>query len=102
MSKEYLTALSQRLADSGKLIEAGWISLRIAAMPADATELQIAEMRKAFMAGAAHLFSSIISCLDEGGEITDRDMRRMALIQVELDEFCNQLHVELAQTVGNA
>jgi hypothetical protein len=37
ISDEFLTKLSRTLADQGKLIEAGWISLRLAAIPRDAT-----------------------------------------------------------------
>jgi hypothetical protein len=38
-------------------------------------------MQLAFMAGAEHVWSSVINMLDPGEEPTDADMRRMDLIQ---------------------
>lgn len=58
--RQFLEQLSRRLADEGKLIEAGWVGLRLAAVPLNAPAAQLEEMRNAFMAGAQHLFSSII------------------------------------------
>jgi hypothetical protein len=86
MRKE-LDALAKHLADSGRLIEAGWVALRLQAIPHDAPEIQIQEMRNAYMAGAQHLFASMMATLDSGDEPTDADMRRMDLISAELDAF---------------
>lgn len=82
-----LTRMMKRAADNGQLIEQGWLSLRLVAVPPDAPQVQIDEMRQAFFAGAQHLFSSIMGILDPGSEPTDADMRRMDLIQSELDAF---------------
>jgi hypothetical protein len=82
-----LRELSQRLVREGKLIEAGWISLRLVAIPADAPELQIEEMRNAFFAGAQHLFASILSVLDPGEEPTAADLQRFDNINDELTRF---------------
>lgn len=50
--------LTRRLMDDGKLIEAGWIGLRVLALPKDAPPAQLEELRTAFFAGAQHLWSS--------------------------------------------
>ena len=85
--RAYLERLSRELTDKGKLIEAGWVGLRLAAIPDDAPAVQLDEMRKAFFAGAQHLFSSIMTILDEDREPTDADLRRMGLISDELEAF---------------
>jgi hypothetical protein len=59
--RQYLEQLSRRLADDGRLIEAGWVALRIQAIPHDAPAVQLQEMRMAYMAGAQRLFASIMS-----------------------------------------
>lgn len=82
-----LAELSRALTDQGKLIEAGWIGLRLAAIPTDAPEIQLQEMRNAFFAGAQHLFSSIMTIMDEDREPTEADLERMSLISNELDVF---------------
>ena len=82
-----LRNLEKRLIDAGKLIEAGWISLRIAAVSPDAGQVQLDEMRLAFFAGAQHLFGSIMRALDPDEEPTDADFRRMDQIYAELQTF---------------
>jgi hypothetical protein len=89
--RELLEALSKRLADEGKLIEAGWMTLRALALSPDASQVQIDEMRMAYMAGAQHLFASIMSVLDPGEEPTDADLRRMDLIEKELAAFREEI-----------
>jgi hypothetical protein len=101
-STAYFEALSRDLADQGKLIEAGWIGLRACAIHKDATELEIEEMRMAFMAGAQHLFSSIIMILDPGAEPTGNDLKRMDLIDQELRAFRGELEARIIPTEGNA
>lgn len=92
---EYLKRLTKELTDKGKLIEAGWVSLRLAIFPDGASKEQLTEMRKAFFAGAQHLFSSIMTILDEDREPTETDMKRMSLIADELDKFGEELKTEL-------
>jgi hypothetical protein len=80
-------AVSKRLADEGRLIEAGWAIFRGMVVHPDAPTEQLDEMKLAFMAGAEHLFDSIITVLDPGNEPTDADLRRMELIHRELEAF---------------
>lgn len=87
MDREFLRRLERELVDKGKLIEAGWVGLRLAAIPEDAGKTQLEEMRNAFFAGAQHLFSSIMGVMDDDREPTEADLARMGLIQTELDGF---------------
>jgi hypothetical protein len=94
--RAYLEQLTRRLADEGRLIEAGWVLLRLAVMPHDAPPAQIDGMRLAYMAGAQHLFGSILTALDADAEPTEADLRRMDAIHAELDAFAEELKRKLA------
>ncbi|MEI9995147.1 MAG: hypothetical protein WDM91_11170 [Rhizomicrobium sp.] len=98
-----LQRLHDALLNQGLLIEAGWVSLRIAAIPPDAPEVQLEEMRNAFFAGAKHLFSSIMIVLDPGSEEpTAADMARMDKIQRELDAYIQTFALRRLPTEGCA
>lgn len=94
--------LTKKLADQGRLIEMGWVTLRALAVSPDASQLQLDEMRMAYMAGAQHTFSSIISILDPGEEPTEGDMKRMELISNELDNFRKEMELRMTTTQGKA
>lgn len=100
--RAFLERMSRELADKGKLIEAGWIGLRVACDLEDAPKVQLEEMRNAFFAGAQHLFASIMSILDPGAEPTDKDLERMDLIDRELKAFINDFTVRNIPTKGSA
>lgn len=85
---------TRQLTDKGRLIEAGWQSMRLMVLPPNAPEVQIVEMRKAFFAGAQHLFASIMAVLDEDREPTPADLRRVDLIHKELEAFVVELQRE--------
>lgn len=91
MRTDRLDRAIQRQMDAlnrgGRLIEAGFVSLRAMAIDPAAPASQVEEMRNAFFAGAAHLLSSILSILDPGTEPTAADLERMSHIQAELDRF---------------
>lgn len=93
--RKHLERLTRELTDSGKLIEAGWISMRLACDLVDAPADQLREMRLAFFAGAQHLFGSIMTFLEEGEEPTDADLRRMDLIHEELQTFIAEFEARL-------
>jgi hypothetical protein len=86
------------LADKGKLVEAGFLSLRLSMIPKDATAVQIQEMRLAFLAGAQHVWASMMTMLDPGREPTAQDLRRMTLLAKELDALAKELAVRVAPT----
>lgn len=87
--------LSKRLMDEGKIIAAGWASFCHLCMPADALQIQVDEMRKAFFAGAQHLWGSLMTGLDPDAEPTVMDERRMELIDAELRDFGARLMAEI-------
>jgi len=98
---ELVKEMTKRLMDQGLLIEAGWVGLKIMAIPDDAPQIQIEEMRNAFFAGAQHLFSSIMVGLDPDHEPTDRDMLRLDLIDKELGNFLKEYEQKI-QVKGSA
>jgi hypothetical protein len=91
--KTILEKPSRELTDEGRLIEAGWIGMRIACVPDDASEIQISEMRLAFFAGAQHLFASIMSILEPDAEPTEKDLERISLIDAELRRFASEFEL---------
>ena len=94
--------LTKALTDKGKLIEAGFVLFARYVVPKDAPPIQLSEMRLAFMAGAEHVFSSIMNILDPGEEPTDADVRRMDLIHAEIEEWRGKLSERVQPTEGNA
>lgn len=88
---DMLDKLAAKLADDGKLVEAGWVALRRTCMAPDAPPDQVREMRLAFMAGAQHLFASVMAVLDPGDEPSERDLNRMQLIDAELRAVGDEL-----------
>lgn len=101
--RAHLERLSRELTDQGRLIEAGWISLRLAAIPLNAPPVQLEEMRNAFFAGAQHLFGSLMTILDPGEvEPTDQDLARMDLIDAELKAFIAEYSARKLLTEGRA
>lgn len=94
--------LSGALTDEGKIIEAGWRGLKSMAIAPDAPQIQLDEMRMAFFAGAQHLFASILTVLDPGEGITDRDLKRMDRISEELAAFSAEFEARHLPTDGSA
>lgn len=97
-----LEKLSRTLIDEGKLIEAGWVTMRRACLPPDTGETQLREMRNAFFAGAQHLYGSIMTMLEPDAEPTENDLRRMGMIDDELSRFINDFVVRNIPTEGSA
>jgi hypothetical protein len=100
--RSVVDGVTKRLTDEGKIIEAGWVSLRMISIPEDASETQLREMRMAFFAGAQHLFGSIMSILDPGEEPTEKDLERMELINNELQGFIADFSMKHLPTEGSA
>ena len=88
-----ITKFSRKMADHGAIIEAGWRALRDLTLTG-APDIQVREMRKAFFAGAQHLYSSIMTILDPGSEPTEDDLRRLEIIHVELEAWVDSMRRE--------
>lgn len=84
---DIVESATKELTDKGLLVAAGFEGLRAQAIPKDAPQVQIDEMRSAFFAGAAHLFHSVMTVMESGEEPTANDMRRMEMIEKELQGF---------------
>lgn len=100
-SKQEMDELTRKLVDAGKLIEAGWYSYTITVMPEDASKIQVDETRNAFFAGAQHLYASVMGMMEEGAEPTMNDLRRMASVDTELNQFVDQMKAKM-QSGGQA
>jgi hypothetical protein len=94
--------LIKALVDKGKLIEAGFLAMRVQIIPADASPGQVSDMRIAYMGGAQHLFASLMAALDPDKDPTPNDMRRMALIDAELRAIEGELKLRAARVGGSA
>jgi hypothetical protein len=86
--------VTRKAVAEGNLIEAGWLGMREMAIPPDAPEIQLEEMRMAFFAGAQHLFGSIMTMLDPTDEPTPADEIRMEQIADELNRFVEGFKVK--------
>lgn len=95
-------ALAKKLADQGKLLEAGFLAMRATIIPAGASEGQVSDMRIAYMGGAQHLFATMMAMLDPESGPTANDLRRMSLISDELRAFEGELKLRAAQAGGSA
>jgi len=71
-------------------------------VPPNASAEQLDAMRMAYMAGAQHLFASIMSILEPGQEETEADMRRMDLIDQELQAVSKELALRVAKPQSRA
>lgn len=100
--RAFLERLSRELTDKGKLMEAGWVGLRLACIPLDAPADQLREMRMAFFAGAQHLFHSIMTVLEPDAEPTEKDMERLSLIDAELRTFIRDFELRHLPVGGSA
>ena len=86
---------TKKLADKGLIIEAGWTGFVIACKLQDAPPIQLREMRKAFFAGAAHLFASMLAFLEPGHDATEKDMDRMSQLHAELERFQKEFEAQV-------
>jgi hypothetical protein len=100
--RAFLERLTKQLANEGKLVEAGWVALRLNCISDKAPAIQLQEMRLAYMAGAQHMFASLIGIMDEDRKPTADDMKRMELIANELKGYEQELALWVAKTKGQA
>lgn len=94
--------ITKELTERGKLVEAGFAVFANFVIAKDAPPLQLSEMRLAFMAGAEHVFSSIMNMLDPEDEPTEADLRRMDMIHKELDEWRGRISERVDPAQGSA
>ena len=69
-------------------IEAGFEAYRKMVIPKNAGPTQVQECRNAFFAGAAVLFTAMLTIPDDhDGPVTDHEVSQMDIINNELQEF---------------
>lgn len=90
----------RKLADDGRLIEGGFAAFRHITMPADAPPEAIESARTVFMAGAQHLWGCMFGMVDESDDASPDDMRRMTLVNNELETWYAQFEKQLAAGAG--
>jgi hypothetical protein len=83
--------IGRRLAEEGKLVEAGWEMFCAMTMPPNVGEDQKWDMQMAFFAGAQHVFHTLLSIMDPGTEPTEADMLRIGNLDNELTRFAKFL-----------
>jgi len=99
--REVIRRIAERItghyADKGEVIALGFASFIVATYDDYETmpETQLRQLRTAYFAGAQHLFASINTMLDDGDEPTAADMKRMDLINHELNAFVDELKQRL-------
>lgn len=97
-----LFMLTEELIDQGQLIAAGYAAYRSQVMPKEAGPTQVRECGLAFMAGAQHLFGSMMTILDPGEGVTADDEKRMEAIFKEMDEWTKQMAARHYPAQGSA
>jgi hypothetical protein len=95
--EEQCDKLAKTLADKGMLVEAGFAAFQKFFMRPEASVGQLAHARLAFMAGAEHVFTSMMQIMDEGTEPTDDDFERMNKLHAELGRFRAELEKHMAK-----
>lgn len=84
--------IAGHFVDRGRIIEIGFAEMIRQAYPdwQNMPRHQLDDLRSAFFGGAQHLWGSIMGILDPGSEPTERDLRRMDLINHELEAFIEE------------
>jgi hypothetical protein len=88
--------IARELLNNGKLVNGGWEVFDRFILDPSAPTIQREEMRKAFFAGAQHVYMCLCSGLDPDEEPTADDMKRMELLEAELIEFGESFAAEIA------
>ena len=92
--REITKNLTDVLIAEGKLVEAGFVGLKVLVMAPNASQTQIDEMRMAFFVGAQHMFASMMAMLDPGGKPTETELVKMNMIYKELQTFVAEFELK--------
>lgn len=74
-----------------KKLKRGWDRYLIEVIPPTAGEVQKEESRRAFYAGAVHLFATVMEMMTPGKECTEEDVKNMNSIHDELVDFKEEM-----------
>jgi hypothetical protein len=89
--------LTHSLADSGLLVEGGFAAYTMI-HKIDPSDPRMPSLRDAYMAGAEHLWSSVMMILDPGEEPTQKNLDKMTLIHNEIDRWRKMKESDYAQS----
>lgn len=100
--RELAQTIARRLADEGKLIEAGWQLYRLMAIPDVRVISELDRYKDVWDAASQHLFSCIFDIMESGEEETPNDMRRMDNIQAEVDAINRRMELRYGRPKDTA
>lgn len=88
INEELAKAVEADLIKQGRIIEGGWIGLKMMAYN-HLNPVIAEEFRNVFFAGACHSFFTMMSMMDSSGgeEPTEEDVHRMTKLHEELEGF---------------
>jgi hypothetical protein len=96
-----LENVCRELTMKGRLIEAGWVTMRTMSITDNASQEQLDEMRSAFFAGAKHAFSCLV--VDAADMPTKRQMEKLlTALDNEINTFVREYQLKHIPTEGNA
>ena len=101
MIEQVAHEITKKFSDEGKLVEAGFAAFHHLCLK-NASPAQVDDMRLAYMAGAEHLFTSIMVIMEPGDEPTDADLKRMDLINAEITHWRAVLAEKMMPAQGKA
>lgn len=97
-----LRELVGKMADEGRVMATGWLGFSRAVLPPNADAHQDEDMRRSFYAGAQAIYTAMMIVMDPGSEPTERDLKRMANIDAELQQYVAELIFAAMPTGGSA
>jgi hypothetical protein len=96
-ARDVLQAIARRLADEGKLIEAGWLIHRQMLLPDVRLISDIDRYKDTWDASAQHLFCCIFDMMEGGDDETPNDLRRMDNVNAEVMAIFRRLNAKYRQ-----
>lgn len=94
-------AILDEWAAKGLIIRGGFIVFREALIPQSSSIQQVEAMEFAYMAGAQHLFASIMTVLDADSEPTEKDLEVMTKIHSELKLWEQEAKLRVSKPGGH-
>lgn len=101
-ANQIATEVSKRFLAEGKLIEAGFAAFIALSFRGTPDDQQLEQLRVAFFGGAQHLWGTLVNVIDPDAEPTEADLKKMALIQSEMDAFITDFAKRHIPTKGQA
>ena len=101
-TEKLAAAITMKLAREGKILEGGWRAFELICVAENMPDVQRSDLRIAYYAGCQHLWASMMGIMDPGEEPTDADMRKMDLINREIEVVTLELKLRFNASKGSA